>query len=290
MVTSTYNTFLRPAKDLKKYGKWAVVTGATDGIGKAYAKALAKKGMSIVLISRTESKLKAVQEEISKYGVEVKYITCDYSKFDDKAKAAIKAVLDSLEIGVLINNVGMSYRYPRFFHELPDEEVTDLMVMNIDSTVWMTRMVLPGMIQRKKGAIVNVSSGSAEYTMPLLAMYGGAKSFVEKFSRAINAEYRDKGITCQSQIPFYVATKLAKLRKSMTVPTPDEYVNCAIKWVGYPDARVSPFWIHAVQGWIMKQVPDYLLSKVIMNMHMGIRKRGLKKDASPSSERTSKKD
>jgi 17beta-estradiol 17-dehydrogenase / very-long-chain 3-oxoacyl-CoA reductase len=283
VVTSTYNTFLRPAKNLNKYGKWAVVTGATDGIGKAYAIALAKHGMSVVLVSRTESKLKDVQQEIIKIGVEAKYIVCDYSKFDDKAKATIKSELDALEIGVLINNVGMSYRYPRYFHELPDDEVADLQMMNIDSTVWMTRMVLPGMVQRKKGAIVNVSSASADYTLPLLAMYGGAKSFVEKFSRAINAEYRGKGITCQSQMPFYVATKLAKLRKSATVPTPEEYVACAMKWVGYPDAAVSPFWIHAVQGWVMKQIPDYFMSKIIMDMHMGIRKRGLKKDESLAS-------
>jgi 17beta-estradiol 17-dehydrogenase / very-long-chain 3-oxoacyl-CoA reductase len=73
-------TFLRPGKNLKKLGKWAVVTGATDGIGKAYAMALAKKGMSVVLISRTEAKLKEVQGEIiakGYNGVEVKYIVCD---------------------------------------------------------------------------------------------------------------------------------------------------------------------------------------------------------------------
>lgn len=295
-----YAAFLRPPVNLKRLGKYAVVTGATDGIGKAYATALAKKGMSLVLISRTEAKLQAVQQEIlTKYGkgnnknggeIDVKYVVCDYSKFDATAKAAILKVLEPLEVGVLVNNVGASYRYPRFFHELPDEEVQELLTMNIDSTVWMTRMVLPGMLQRKKGAIVNISSGSALYTLPLLAEYSGAKSFVEKFSRAINAEYRSKGVTCQCQTPFYVATKLAKMRKSLTVPTPEAYVRMAIQWVGHPDALVQPFWMHALQGWIMFQVPDFIIAKGILGMHMAIRGKGLKKDARLAEEAKGKKD
>jgi 17beta-estradiol 17-dehydrogenase / very-long-chain 3-oxoacyl-CoA reductase len=292
-LSSTFNTFIRPAKNLKKLGKWAVVTGATDGIGKAYALALAKKGMSVVLISRTESKLQDVKKEIEDKGysgVEVKYVVCDYSNFDDKAKATVKNAIKDLEIGVLINNVGFGYRYPRFFHELPDDEVADMLALNIDSVVWMTRMVLPGMVERKSGAMVNISSGSALYTLPLLAEYSGAKSFVEKFSRALNAEYRGKGITCQCQAPFYVATKLAKMRKSLSVPTPAEFVGHAIKWVGYPDCVVQPFWIHAVQGWIMYKVPDFILAKGIMSMHLAIRKKGLKKDARMADEAKGKKE
>jgi 17beta-estradiol 17-dehydrogenase / very-long-chain 3-oxoacyl-CoA reductase len=277
---------------LKKLGKWAVITGATDGIGKAYAFALAKKGLNVVLISRTESKLRDVKEEIEKKGYksEIKYIVCDYSKFDDNAKGAVKKGLEGLEIGVLVNNVGVSYRYPMYFHELTDEEVSSLMTLNIESTVWMSRMVLPGMLERKRGSIVNISSGSALYTLPLLAQYSGAKSFVEKFSRALNAEYRSKGITCQCQVPFYVATKLAKMRKSLTVPTPNEYVAMAIKWVGYPDALVSPFWVHAVQGWIMHKMPDYIISVAILSMHLAIRKKGVKKDARLAEEEKGKKE
>jgi 17beta-estradiol 17-dehydrogenase / very-long-chain 3-oxoacyl-CoA reductase len=293
VLWSTYNTFLRGGKNLKKLGQWAVITGATDGIGKAYAIALAKQGLSIVLISRTEAKLKAVEEEIRAkgyQGVQVKTVVCDYSKFDSKSRAAVKSSLEGLEIGLLINNVGVSYRYPLYFHELSDEEVQTLLTMNIDSTVWMTRMVLPGMIERKKGAIVNISSASALFTLPLLAEYSGAKSFVEKFSRALNAEYRSKGITCQCQAPFYVATKLAKLRKSLTVPSPTEFVDMAIKWIGYPDALVQPFWMHAVQGWVMQRIPDFVLASGILDMHLAIRKKGLKKDASLAEEAKGKKD
>lgn len=262
----------------------------SDGIGKAYAFALAKKGMSVMLISRTESKLKDVKKEIEeKYaGIEVDYAVCDYSKFDESAQGKVAEAIKDMEIGVLVNNVGVSYRYPMFFHELTDSEVQDLMTMNIDSTVWMTRMVLPGMIDRKKGAIVNISSASSMYTLPLLAEYSGAKSFIEKFSRALNAEY--KGVTCQCQIPFYVATKLAKMRKSLMTPNPGEFVAQAIKWVGYPDAVVSPFLLHAIQGWILDCLPDFVVSKIIFDMHMATRKRGIKKDAKKAAEATGKKD
>jgi 17beta-estradiol 17-dehydrogenase / very-long-chain 3-oxoacyl-CoA reductase len=264
----------------------------SDGIGKAYAFALAKKGMSILLISRTESKLQDVKKEIEAKGyngVEVSYLVCDYSKFDKAAQDNVAKTVKNLEVGVLINNVGVSYRYPMYFHELTDGEVGDLMMMNIDSTVWMTRMVLPGMLERKKGAIVNISSASAMYDLPLLAEYSGSKSFIEKFSRAINAEYKSKGVTCQCQIPFYVATKLAKQRKSLMVPEPPEFVALGVKWVGYDDCVVSPYLLHAIQGWILDVLPASIVSSIIMSMHLATRKRGQKKDSAKATEAGGKK-
>lgn len=290
-VVAFYKMFLRPGKNLKKLGKWAVITGATDGIGKAYAMNLAKKGINIVLISRTEQKLKDVAKEIADkgYGVETKYVVCDYSNFDKKAQSTVNSAIKDLEVGILINNVGISYNYPVYFHELDDERVSQLMEMNISSAVWMTRMVLPGMLERKSGAIVNLSSGSAMYNMPLLAEYSGSKSFLEKFSRALNAEYKSKGITCQCQIPFYVATKLAKMRKALMVPTPAEYVSAATKWIGYSDAVVSPIFPHALQGYILDHLPESIVTSLVMGQHLAIRKKGLKKDAKKAAEASGKK-
>jgi 17beta-estradiol 17-dehydrogenase / very-long-chain 3-oxoacyl-CoA reductase len=294
LLTAIYKLFIRPAKNLQKLGEWAVVTGATDGIGKAYAHALAKKGLNVMLISRTEAKLQQVQSEIqTKYpNVKISYVVCDYSKFDTPAaREAVQKAVQDLDIGVLINNVGLGYRYPRFFHELPDDEVAQLLQMNIDTTVWMTRIVLPGMLDRRRGAMINLSSGSAMYTLPLLAEYSGAKSFVEKFSRALNAEYASRGVTCQCQIPFYVATKLAKMRPSFSVPTPEQFVRYAVRWIGHSeDAMAQPYWVHAVMGYALHVAPEWLVTKVIRDMHLATRKRGLKKDGvEGSSESVSKK-
>jgi len=288
-VEAIYKAFFRPSKKLVKFGKWAVITGATDGIGKAYAKALAKKGISIVLISRTESKLKAVKKEIDDKnykGVEVKHIVCDYSQFDDKAQAAVSSEIKDLDVGILINNVGVSYPYPKYFHELTDEEVNNLMGMNVNSTTIMTKMVIGGMVERKRGAILNIASAAGTITSPLLAEYSAAKGYVEKFSRGLNAEYKKKGIFVQCQTPFYVATKLAKRRKSFDCPTPDEYVVMGLRWIGQSDSVCSPFWLHSLQGYIMSILPTSFIVGQTMSMHMSIRKRGMKKDAAKKAEKS----
>ena len=234
----TYRYLLRPPLKLTKFGKYAVVTGATDGIGKAYAHALSKRGMSLVLISRTDSKLRAVADEIdstAKGGTteKTRIVVCDYSNFDDEARSRVAKELAGLDVGVLINNVGVSYRYPMYFHELSESEVGDVVEMNVNSTVRMTKMVIDGMAKRRRGTILNVSSGSAGYAMPLLAEYGAAKMFVQRFSESLDAEYGRRGVRVQCQVPFYVATKLAKLRKSLTVPTAEEYAKMGVDWLGY---------------------------------------------------------
>eukprot|EP00956_Cyclotella_meneghiniana_P033760 scaffold98802_cov70-Cyclotella_meneghiniana.AAC.3 len=291
LLSNLYKYYLRPTPKLTKFGKYAIVTGATDGIGKAYAFALAKRGMSLILISRTESKLQDVAKEIDSKNYKniekTKYIVCDYSTFDESTvRERIAKELSPYinDVGILVNNVGQSYRYPRYFHELPNEEITSLLTMNIHSTVYMTKLVLDAMVTNKKrGHVLNLSSASAEYTMPLLAEYAAAKMFVERFSESINAEYASRGITVQCQVPFYVATKLAKMRKSVMVPTAEEYVDMAMRWVGYAGV-VSPYWLHAVQGWVMKMLPSFIVDRQVRSMHLGIRKRGIKKDERIAAE------
>lgn len=140
----------------------AVITGATDGIGKAMAFEFAKQGMNVVLISRTQSKLDECAAELkARYPkIDVKVLAIDYSQFNAKARASVDALLQPLDVGVLVNNVGMSYPFCQYFHELSEENVAQLMSLNVDSTTWMTKIVLPGMIARKRGSIVNISSGA----------------------------------------------------------------------------------------------------------------------------------
>ena len=235
--------------------------------------------MSLILISRTESKLKAVADEIdTKYGQskgleKTKYIVCDYSNFDAKTRTRVEKELDGLDIGILINNVGQSYRYPRYFHELSSDEIGAIIEMNINSTVWMTSFVIAGMAERKRGTIINLSSGSADYTMPLLAEYGAAKMFVERFSESLDAEYKGRGVRVQCQIPFYVATKLAKLRKSLTVPTAEAYVWMSMRWLGHGGVVQPVSIMHHLQigryGWdCVCSFFMFIISFIVIHLHL----------------------
>lgn len=241
----------------------------------------ARQGLNVCLISRTQSKLDECKSQISaKYPrVKVSTLAVDYSSFDDVAKSKVSKHISDYDVGVLVNNVGISYPYTKYFHELDDERVEQLITLNIDSTTWMTRIALPGMLSRKRGSIVNISSIAGVMTSPLLAQYGAAKSYIAMFSKTLNAELSDKGIHVQCQIPLFVATKLAKIRKaSITVASPSGYAKAAVRAIGY-EPIVSPFWSHAAQIYIFSKLPEWLLTAVTKNMHLGIRKAGMKKDA-----------
>jgi len=275
-----YKTLIRPGKNLKKYGEWAVVTGATDGIGKAMAFELARKGCSVFLLSRSADKLAAVKGEIEeKYPkVSVKVLAVDFSKFTATQAATVKKALEGLEVGVLINNVGISYEFAQWFHELDDSEVAGLISLNVESTTWMTRAVLPGMIARKSGAVVNMSSAAARAPLPLLAQYSASKGYIENFTRSLSAEYGKYNISFQCQSPLWVATAMTfpgskvpvEKRATLTTPTAKTYARFACARIGY-DVMVSPYWAHEVYVWIQARIPDALKIMAILDMHKKVR-------------------
>nr|KAF6342907.1 hydroxysteroid 17-beta dehydrogenase 12 [Pipistrellus kuhlii] len=223
-------------------GEWAVVTGSTDGIGKSYAEELARCGMKVVLISRSQDKLNQVSSEI-------------------------------------MNNVGVAYEYPEFFLDIPDLDNTikKIITVNILSVCKMTRLVLPGMVERSKGVILNISSASGMYPVPLLTIYSATKAFVDFFSQCIHEEYKSKGIFVQSVLPFFVATKLAKIRKtSLTIPSSEAYVKSALKTVGLT-TRTNGYPIHSLMAVFASMVPSWLYMKMGMRMGMSTRAHYLKK-------------
>jgi len=207
----------------------------------------------------------------------------DFSNFNEAAQAKVGKAIKGLDIGVLINNVGQSYDFPMYFDELSEDQVHSLVELNVTSTLHMTRLVLPTMVAKKKGAVVNLASAASRNPSPLLALYSGAKSFIELFSQSLDAEYKGKGIRVQVQTPLFVATKLAKIRKaSLTVPSPAGYAKAAVRFIGYEDS-VSPYWSHAFQLYLMSCMPKPVLSAIVFNMHAGLRKRGLKKKVEKSA-------
>ncbi|RVE71366.1 hypothetical protein OJAV_G00050950 [Oryzias javanicus] len=234
-----------------KLGKWAVVTGATDGIGKSYAEELARRGFAMMLISRSQEKLDDVAKSLeAEFGVETRTIAVDFGKTDIYPK--IEAGLSGLEIGVLVNNVGVSYPYPEYYLHIPDLDnfLTNMINVNMTSVCQMTRLVLPGMVSRAKGVILNISSASGMYPVPLLTVYSATKAFMDFFSRGLQEEYRRQGIIIQSVLPFFVATKMTRIRKpTQDKPTPDRYVAAELTTVGL-QSQTNGYFPHAVMGWV----------------------------------------
>lgn len=282
IIAGFYSSFLKSGKNLKKcYGSWAVVTGATDGIGKAMAFELAKKGQNVVIISRTQSKLDECASEIkAKFpNVEIKTIAVDFGKFDEAAREKVTNELNKLEVGVLINNVGVSYPFPQYFNELSKDKVEEMMTLNVNSTTWMTYIVLDGMIQRKKGAIVNMASTACMVTSPLLSGYSAAKGYIKHFSESLNCELKGKGIHVQCQVPLFVTTKLAKIKKpTLFVPTPATFAKCAVAAIG-SGCVVTPYWAHKLQLYFMHMLPSFIVNKIVFDMHLDLRRRALKKES-----------
>ncbi|XP_059643700.1 very-long-chain 3-oxoacyl-CoA reductase 1-like [Cornus florida] len=278
-----YVNFLRPPKNLKKYGSWALVTGATDGIGKSFAFQLARKGLNLVIVGRNPDKLKEVSESIrGKYGqTQIKTVVVDFSGDLSEGVERIREAIDGVEVGVLVNNVGVSYPYARFFHEVDEKLLSDLIKINVEGTTKVTQAVLPGMIKRKKGAIANIGSGAAIVipSDPLYAVYAASKAYVDQFSRCLYVEYKKSGIDVQCQVPLYVATKMASIRRSsFFVPSTDGYARAAMRWIGY-EPRCTPHWPHSLLWGLAHLLPESVVDAWRLRFCLAIRKKGQLKDS-----------
>ncbi|XP_053305769.1 inactive hydroxysteroid dehydrogenase-like protein 1 [Spea bombifrons] len=272
---SIASRFLMPNL-LNRYGKWAVVTGATDGIGKAYAEELASRGMNIILISRNREKLQTVSEAIAaKYGVQTSFIEADFSK-GREVFPAIRDGLKHVDVGILVNNAGVLYEYPERVTEVPEDKVWEIINVNIAAATMMVHIVLPGMVQRKKGAIVNVASVTAFLLCPQIAVYSASKAFLDSLSRCLHHEYASEGIFIQSLTPFFVETNMIAmsnhlLKQSVFVPIPKDYARQAVRTIGVC-RRTTGYWSHHIQLYLATSLPEWALVPVTTWIFNTVRK------------------
>ncbi|XP_057486912.1 very-long-chain 3-oxoacyl-CoA reductase 1-like [Actinidia eriantha] len=273
--------FLRPSKNLKHYGSWALITGSTGGIGRALASELASKGLNLLLLDRDPLELDATSQHIRKQNdgfVEVRTIAIDFAKqCGEEIAKRIEEEIEDLDVGILINNAGLAYPFARFFHEVGFDLVESVVGVNIVGTTWVTKAVLPGMLKRKKGAIVNIGSGSsvAVSSYPLYTIYAATKAYIAMLSRCMGLEYKYHGIDIQCQVPLFVATKMTSIRRSsFFIPSPETFSKASVRAIGQAQISV-PYWPHALQCCIIKLLPDALLDRCLFWYFSGMRMRGI---------------
>ncbi|EDV25139.1 uncharacterized protein TRIADDRAFT_26050 [Trichoplax adhaerens] len=261
---------------LTKLGQWAIVTGSTDGIGKAYARELAHRGMNVLLISRNKDKLKAVKEELESHcHHEIKTLAIDFNQ-PKKIYQTISSEIQNLDVGILVNNVGIAYEYPSYYDELSDQILEQILNINVISAMEMTRLVLPKMIENKRGAIVNVASIAASVPMALMSVYSSSKAFLDFFSRSLNVEYNKDSIIIQSLIPGLICTKLSKVNKiNLFAPSPETYAKQAVNTIGLCD-RTTGYWPHELQYTYIRFMPTFWVQKEIYNTCKRLRTSALK--------------
>jgi len=256
---------------VKKFGSWAVITGCTDGIGKEYAYALAKRKLNVVLISRSMEKLQKTAADIEKtYGVKTQVIQADFSKGKEIYRHIIQQ-LGNKEIGILINNVGIMPDHPMPFADLPEQSIWEQLNINIVSTTMMARIILPQMVKRRRGAIINLASLAALKPIPLMQVYSATKVYVEYLSRCLHYEYSSKGIFVQTLSPCYIATSLVKFSEelstpSFAIPTTDKFVDSAIRTIGY-SSRTTGYWFHGLLFSMLNSFPDWVWLNTSAFMH-----------------------
>ncbi|XP_037028949.1 very-long-chain 3-oxoacyl-CoA reductase-like [Bradysia coprophila] len=236
------------SKNLRQYGNWALITGATDGIGKQYARSLAERGFNVILVSRTLTKLQDVAKEISQsFNVQTKVIAVNFTS-GPEIYEQIKQQIAGIEIGILVNNVGMFYQGPELFLDIPERDklIQDMIKCNITSVPMMCSLVLPQMVQRKRGLIINISSIASLMPGPMMIVYSASKAFVTKFSNDLAAEYESQGIDIQVLTTGGVGTNMSKMEGGVVgIPTARQYVESALRYVGY-SRQTTGFFSHSV--------------------------------------------
>lgn len=195
-------------------GKIALVTGAGKGIGRAVALALAQEGVHVGLLARTEKDLIAVAGEIKLLGVKTSVVTADVSKIDE-VNAAVKKVLNELgPIDILINNAGTG-TFGKFL-ELEPEVWENQIKINVFGVYYTTRAVLPQMIERKAGDIINISSTAGKTGSAVTSAYSASKFAVFGLSESLMQEVRKHNIRVTALAPSTIVTDLAQSANLIT--------------------------------------------------------------------------
>ncbi|GMR45138.1 hypothetical protein PMAYCL1PPCAC_15333, partial [Pristionchus mayeri] len=269
--------FLSPRRDLhaRAGARWAVVTGATDGIGKAYAFELAEQKFDVFLVSRTASKLDDTKKEIlAKFPeVKVESFAFDFTAPTHEEYKPLLEALAEIEVGVLVNNVGMALDCPEAMHEVEGGglALARISTCNTLPVIILTTAVLDQMVGREKGVIINISSIAALNEMAYWNVYSAGKRFMLHLSSILHQEYSPRGITVQCITPGGVSTKL-KIVDTLAFfePSAPKFAKSALKTVGIV-SETTGYFAHQIQAEMFGLIPNWLMNKFFAIFNLKLR-------------------
>jgi hypothetical protein len=250
----------------------AFITGASSGIGLSYAKQLAQYGFDLVLLARRKDRLQAIADELeSRNSIRCAIIQADLSESSDIRKAAdYISQIDDLDI--LVNNAGFATL--GYFADVPIEQSIRMLNVHITATMQFTHAAIKGMLKRKRGAIINVSSMGAFILSPGNVVYDATKSFLNTFSENLKLDVQDMGIRIQALCPGFTRTEFHEVGDfknydRSAVPdhlwmSPDEVVSLSLKALG-KDKKIIfiPGWKKRLSKWIIMH--SSLVRKIIID-------------------------
>lgn len=186
----------------------AVVTGASAGIGTAFARALAARGYDLVLVARRQDRLEALSRELGREGRKISFLAADLT--EPGTPGRVYETAQALgPVDLLINNAGFGIHGP--FHKADHKRIMEMMRLNIDALVALTHLFLPGMVERRRGTVIQVASTGAFQPIPFMAAYAASKAFVLSFTEALAVELQGTGVRVKVLCPGPTDSEFAEV-------------------------------------------------------------------------------
>lgn len=262
-------------------GRWALVTGASAGIGAAFARSLAEKGANVALAARRKDRLDALGAELkAAYGVETRSLVADFARPEAPAELFAGLARDGVAVDILVNNAG--YGMPGYFHTAPWAEHRDFLEVMVTSYAHLVRLALPGMRERGYGRIIQVASvaglvpGSAGHTQ-----YGATKAFIVSFTQSLAAEAAGTGVLASALCPGFTysefhdanATRglVSQLPKYMFMDA-EPVVEGAIRAVEAGHVVYVPGLWNKFVVWLTKALPRPWAAEVVLQQSAKFRR------------------
>ncbi|MGW6914354.1 SDR family NAD(P)-dependent oxidoreductase [Kitasatospora sp. NPDC054939] len=245
----------------------ALITGASSGLGAEFAAQLAARGHDLVLVARSRDRLTALAERLTaEHRIRAHVIVQDLAEPDAARRIADELTTRGLTVDLLVNNAG--FGTCGRFEEIPAARDHDQLMVNVVALVDLTHALLPGMLQRGAGAVVNVASNAGFQPAPYFAVYGAAKAFVLNFGLALRQEYRRRGIRVLTLCPgpvetaFFdtIGTRRAAVTGSMTTPEP--VVRAALRALERDRGYTAPGFGNALTAHLTPRRPRTLVAAI----------------------------